>query len=162
MSVLFNSVRLKKPKRNLIDLSHEKKLSCNMGDLIPILLQEVVPGDKFRVNSEMLVRFAPLIAPIMHRINVFVHYFFVPNRLVWDSWQPFITGGEDGTVLPAYPTIGITEGTRSRFYKGSLADYMGVPVTKTGEVVANTVNISVLPFRMYQMIWNEYYRDQNL
>ena len=91
MSKIFNSVKLRKPKKSVFDLSHEKKLSCNMGDLVPIYLDEVVPGDKFRVSTEMLMRLAPMISPVMHRCNAYIHYFFVPNRLVWAEWETFIT-----------------------------------------------------------------------
>ena len=87
MKPLFNSVQLKKPKGNKFDLTHEKKLSCNMGELIPAYLQEIIPGDKFKVDTEMLLRCAPMIAPMMHRVNVYMHYFFVPNRLVWSNWE---------------------------------------------------------------------------
>lgn len=158
---LFEQVRIKAPKYNAFDLGHEKKLSFNMGELIPILLQEVVPGDKFRVNSELFMRMAPMVAPIMHRVNVYTHYFFVPNRLVYEDWEDFITGGELGTANPSFPVIQIQNANKSFFAKGTLADYLGIPVTGPG-VVANPLNISALPFRAYQLIYNEYYRDQNL
>lgn len=90
---LFDSIRVGKPRLNKFDLSHEKKLTFNMGDLIPILLQEVVPGDKFRVTTEVLMRLAPMLAPMMHRVNVTTHFWFVPNRLIWNEWETFITGG---------------------------------------------------------------------
>jgi hypothetical protein len=93
MSNIFNINAFSKPRYNAFDLSHEKKLSCNMGDLVPIFLEEIVPGDKFKVRTELLVRLAPMIAPVMHRVNVFIHFFFVPNRIVWDNWESFITGG---------------------------------------------------------------------
>ena len=76
-SQIFESVGMKKPRYSAFDLSHEKKLSGTLGNLIPILLQEVLPGDFFRVKSEIMLRFAPMIAPVMHRHNIYVHYFFV-------------------------------------------------------------------------------------
>ena len=97
---MFQSIRSSRPKLNKFDLSHDVKLSFNMGDLIPVLLNEVVPGDRFQVQSEVMLRFAPMLAPIMHRVNVWTHYFFVPNRLVWNEWEDFITGGEDGQAAP--------------------------------------------------------------
>nr|QJB19832.1 MAG: major capsid protein [Microvirus sp.] len=162
MNNLFNTIKLKRPKSNLFDLSHEKKLSCNMGDLIPIMVQEVVPGDKFKVNTEMLMRFAPMIAPVMHRINVFTHYFFVPNRLVYSDWEEFITGGPDGKSEPTFPTLSVQEGSKSLFLKGSLADYMGVPIPPTSGTITKALGFNALPFRAYVEIYNEYYRDQNL
>ena len=71
-----------------------------MGMLYPMLVQDVIPGDRFRVKSEIMMRLAPMLAPVMHRVNVYTHYFFVPNRLVWDEWEDFITGGKNGTAAP--------------------------------------------------------------
>lgn len=168
---------MKRPKRNAFNLSYESKLTMNMGELVPIMCMPVVPGDKFRVKTESLVRLAPLVAPMMHRVNVFTHYFFVPNRLVWNEWEDFITKGVDGTDIPVFPRIQLTAGsTFSSLPLGdsSLWDYLGLPtINKIGNIVmdkqfSNGVNVpagfqvSELPFRAYQMIYNEYYRDQNL
>ena len=163
MSKIFTTNPVRKPRKNAFNLSHEVKMSLNMGDLVPILCQEVIPGDRFRVNTEMAMRLAPMIAPVMHRVNVFTHYFFVPNRLVWDDWKDFITGGKDGTARPSFPRIMIGKGEAywtNVFKPGSLADYLGYPVMK-GPAQADTY-VSSLPFRAYQLIYNEYYRDQNL
>lgn len=160
MSKLFNNTQFSKPKRNLFDLSHERKLTMNMGDLVPILLHEVVPGDKFRVNTESFIRFAPLLAPIMHRVNAYIHFYYVPNRILFDGWETFITGGEDGKQTAAMPTITFQEPVRSQIEKGTLADYFGLPVP--GATFNNGFYINALPFRAYQTIYNEYYRDQNL
>ena len=91
MANIFNSVKLKRPRRNVFNLSYENKLTVNAGELIPIMCKPVVPGDKFRVNTEMLVRLAPLVDPMMH------HYFFVPNRLIWNQWEDFISNSSDGS-----------------------------------------------------------------
>ena len=88
----FTKVRMAKPQRSQFDLDHEKKLSTRMGRLVPIFISETMPNDTFKVSSEVMLRLAPMIAPIMHRVNVFVHYFFVPNRLIWKDWETFITG----------------------------------------------------------------------
>lgn len=157
---IFNQVGYRKPKKNLFDLSHERKLSLNMGELIPILCQEVVPGDQFKINTETLLRLAPLIAPVMARIDVHVHHWFVPNRLVWDNFETFITGGEDGKQKPAFPHVLLNPSAQGYFEKGSLADYFGLPLIANGNT--NFPKINALPFRAYLEIYNEYYRDQNL
>lgn len=162
MNKLFNSVKLQKPKNNFFDLSHEKKLSLNMGELVPIYLQEVVPGDKFKVSSEMLVRLAPMVAPMMHRVNAFVHYFFVPNRLVWDNWQDFITGGRTGNDSSVMPTLSCNTPLGGLLEAGTLWDYFGLPSIPSGSALTVPINVNALPFRAYQLIYNEYYRDQNL
>ena len=179
MANIFNSIRLKRPKRNVFNLSYENKLTMNMGELVPIMCMPIVPGDKFRVNTEALVRLAPLVAPMMHRVNVYTHYFFVPNRLVWNEWEDFITKGIDGEDTPVLPFFSLSPGWSSGKFaagiqNGSLWDYLGLPTAKSAGGIAisgadpNGVDyptgfkVSVLPFRAYQLIYNEYYRDQNL
>lgn len=161
---LFDSAAFRKPKRNKFDLSHERKLSMYMGMLTPILCQEVCPGESWKVSTEQMVRFAPLLAPIMHRNNVFIHNFFVPYRLVWDEFQDFITGGRLGTAAPVHPFVKLNNTRKAYFGMGTLADNLGVPIIPSGQTVdaAGEQNISALPFRAYQLIYNDYYRDQNL
>ncbi len=157
---MFTSVRVNRVRRSKFDMSHEKKLSMNMGDLVPILVEDVVPGDKFRVNTEVFIRLAPMLAPIMHRVNVFVHFFFVPNRIIWDDWEDFITGGEDGLQTAVAPTMVWTNTNKAQAADGTLPDYMGIPLV-SGTVTQDLV-VSSLPFRAYLEIYNEYYRDQNV
>lgn len=162
---IFSSVKMKRPKLNKFDLSHERKFSLNMGKLIPIMCMDVVPGDRIRLSSEVMMRFAPMIAPIMHRVDVTVHHFFVPNRLIWNEWETFITGGPQGTSAPVSPylTINDVTATNNKWNIGTLADYLGIPlIDATNVPISTPLNISALPFRAYQLIFNEYYRDQNL
>jgi hypothetical protein len=160
MSRIYEKVGLRRPRYSAFDLSHEVKLTCKMGDLIPILVQEVVPGDNFRINTETLIRMAPMLAPVMHRLDCFIHYFYVPNRIVWPEWDDFWTGGESGNAAPVYPVLDIPTAYRG---VGSLADYMGIPTSgEGGDSAGEEPSVSALPFGAYQMIYNEYYRDQNL
>lgn len=149
---IFSKVAMPKPAQNTFDLSHDRKFSMKIGEITPILCQETVPGDKFNVESTNLLRFAPMLAPIMHQTSVYIHYFFVPNRILWDNWEDFITGGEDGTANPAFPVFN-NLGTVS---EGSLFDYLGLP---TGTSIGD---VNALPTMAYNKIYNEYYRDQNL
>lgn len=164
----FEIVKVNKPKSSVFDLSHEKKLTMNMGDLVPVFMEEVLPGDKFRVNMETLVRLMPMDVPIMHRVNCFIHFFFVPNRIIMDEWEKFITGGRDADLTLNMPKI---TGTHDEWASdpdpivgiGSLADYLGVPVLNALEGVdENFPAVSQLPFRAYQKIWFDYYRDATL
>lgn len=143
-------------KRNLHDLSHQRLLTCDMGELVPVSCVEALPGDSFRHAASMLLRVSPLVAPVMHAIDVRLHSFFVPNRLIWDNWEDFITGGADGEGGDAGAAPTITPNTGSGFAVGSLADYLGVP---TG---VDDKPVSALPFRAYSMVWNEFFRDQDL
>lgn len=141
------------PGRSVFDLSYEKKFTCDMGELIPIMCDEVVPGDVLAIGNEIVIRFQPMVAPILHEVNVYVHYFFVPNRILWDDWEDFITGGSDGTLAPTLPTWNVSSNG-----VGSLWDYLGFPtsVTPTGALPVD------FPRRAYNRIYNEFYRDQTL
>lgn len=147
----FKDIFVRKPQKNNFDLSHDRKFSLNMGDLVPILCQEVIPGDSFNLQSEHLMRLAPLASPVMHKIDAYTHYFFVPNRILWNGWEDFITGGEDGYSNPVFPTL------TQEVAKGTVHDYLGLPISPLTHL-----KFSALPIAAYNKIYNEYYRDQNL
>lgn len=154
---IFTQVNMQKPRSNVFDLSHERKLSMDMGKLVPINLMECVPGDNFKISTSQLVRFAPMLAPMMHTVNVYVHYFFVPNRILWDGWEEFITGGETATSNRVFPTLNVDWGNSLPL--GGISDHLGYPVENA---TSGAVKWSALPLAGYYNIWNEYYRDQNL
>lgn len=149
-------------RRSKVNLSHEYKMSGKMNFLYPVLCQEVLPSDGLRLRTEAFVRLAPTIAPVMERINVYMHYFFVPNRLLWTDWENFMTGGKDGTLTPTAPRINIGDSRKSWIAKGSLADYFGLPIVDPATVMTANFDVSALPFRAYQQIYNDYYIDKNL
>lgn len=156
-SNLFNTVPVNKIKNTAFDLSHEVKSSFKIGQLIPFLMEEMLPGDVAKVRAEHLVRMQALLAPIMHRVDVYTHFFFVPNRLLWTEWEDFITGGEDGTLTPLPPRIRLTAADMAI---GTLSDYIGLPSPPEG--TPGYVEVSALPFRAYWRIYNDYYVDQNV
>ena len=150
---IFERVGGLMPGRSVFDLSYEKKLTCDMGQLIPIMCDEMVPGDSWDVANQLVIRLVPMVAPVMHEINAFVHYFFVPYRLLWAQWEDFITGGASGNnadVLPRW--------SPANNALGSLWDYLGFPV---GIVPTGALPID-MPRRAYNLIYNEYYRDETL
>jgi len=105
---IFSMAQTNRPPRNVFDLTHDKKLTTKFGQLTPIFLMDCVPGDKVSVKTSTMVRFAPLIAPVMHDVNVYCHFFFVPNRILMKDprdWENFITGGEDGLDDTVWPYI---------------------------------------------------------
>lgn len=153
MKNIFNSIQLNKPKSNMFDLTHDVKLSMDMGDLVPVCAVECVPGDKFNISAESLIRFAPLIAPVMHRMDAYIHYFFVPNRILWPKWEKWITGEDTTSVHPVIEVPNL----EASYMNMRLFDYMGVP-RKTGL----DYPVNAFPFAAYQSIYQEYYRDQNL
>lgn len=159
MRTFSNSIRLKKPKRSTFDLSHDHKLSCKMGYLVPMLTMEVLPGEEFRMSSEAMYRMMPMVAPIMHKVDAYMHYFFVPNRILWDGWDKFISPNNPGNEpYPLFPVMNTGPGGMASLQESELGDYLGLP---TGVPLAGT-NLSALPFAAYYKIWHEYYRDQNM
>lgn len=150
----FESLAALSPQHSVHDLSHEFKFTGDMGQLIPVMCDEVVPGDSIKLGNQMVIRFAPTIAPIMHEINAFVHYFFVPYRILWDLWESFITGGKNGDDASVLPTW--TPGAAP--IENSLWDYLGFP---TGVIPTGFAPLD-FPRRAYNLIYNQYYRDENL
>lgn len=143
-------------RRNKFNLSHYRPFTCDMGYLIPLTWFEALPGDYIQMATSMLVRLTPVLAPLMHPVRVRIHNFFVPYRLIWEDFEDFITGGPDGsdTSIPPYFTPGDWSGEES-----NISDYLGIPPVN---FTASGINVSALPFRAYNMIYNEYYRDQDL
>lgn len=158
-SKVFRRVGGLLPGRSVFDLSYEKKFTCDMGQLIPVMCDEVVPGDTFQIGNEIVIRFQPLIAPILHEINAYVHYFFVPYRLLWEDWEEFITGGTEGPQVPdTSPVLPRWSPSPGKNAVGSLWDYFGFPV----DVVPAGALPLDFPKRAYNFVFAEYYRDQNL
>lgn len=146
-------------KRTKFDRSHVYKTTFNSGKLIPVFVDEVLPGDTTRMSVNYFARLATPIKPIMDNIYLDWFFFFVPNRLVWEHWQNFCFEQEDPDDSTDYviPTIAAT-GNSDNAYIGSLWDYFGLPVNTSG----NLSGISALPFRGVYLIWNEWFRDENL
>lgn len=146
-------------KRTKFDRSHVYKTTFDSGKLIPIFVDEVLPGDTTRMSINYFARLATPIKPIMDNIYLDWFFFFVPNRLVWEHWQNFCFEQEDPDDSTDYviPTVSGT-GNSENAYIGSLWDYFGLPVNTSG----NISGISALPFRGVYLIWNEWFRDENL
>ena len=146
-------------RRTKFDRSHVYKTTFNSGKLIPIFVDEVLPGDTARMSVNYFARLATPIKPIMDNIYLDWFFFFVPNRLVWEHWQNFCFEQEDPDDSTDYviPTITATANSNNN-YVGSLWDYFGLPVNTTN----NLSCVSALPFRAVYLIWNEWFRDENL
>ena len=146
-------------KRTKFDRSHVYKTTFDSGKLIPVFVDEVLPGDTTRMSVNYFARLATPVKPIMDNIYLDWFFFFVPNRLVWEHWQNFCFEQEDPGDSTDYviPTVTAT-GNSDNTYVGSLWDYFGLPVNTSG----NLSGISALPFRGVYLIWNEWFRDENL
>lgn len=145
-------------QRSVFDRSHDYKTTMDSGFLIPFFVDEVLPGDTFKLRVNAFVRMNTLVVPFMDNVFMDTFFFFVPSRLVWDNWQRFCgeqknPGDSTDFLIPSL------SGTNT-FANGSIFDYMGLP---TGVALdpANTP-INALPFRAYNLIYNEWFRDENL
>ena len=154
MSNLFTKVPVKKQRKTTFPLPHQRKLSCNMKEIIPITLIDCVPGDTFDWKTASLIRLQPMVAPVMHQVSVYQHWYFVPKRLIWDNFEDKISGGRQGTDDPAWPTVTLNN---TRYDNRVLWDHMGLP-----DPQGESITVSAIPFGAYQFIYNEFYRDQNL
>lgn len=150
---VFQSVGALHPGKNAFDLSYEKKFTCDFGQIIPVCFQELSPGDIFKITASTVLRLQPLIRPIMHEISIFLHYFFIPIRLIWELWEQFITGGEDGndnTPLPVWT------GSTAKY---SLYDYFNMGPLNYSSTDWNPLDFAI---RCYNITYNEFFRDENL
>lgn len=162
MSNVFNRVGGLKPRRNAFDLSYRKNFTCDMGELIPILCDEVIPGDHIKLGNEIVIRFQPLSAPVMHEITATAHYFFVPYRILWPDWENFISQGTlNGDPLPIQlPRYNAAYATNRTAF--SLWDFFGMPLYATNTFFPQSAWPLAFPWMAYNRIYNEYYRDQDL
>lgn len=146
-------------KRTKFDRSHVYKTTFNSGKLIPVFIDEVLPGDTTRMSVNYFARLATPIKPIMDNIYLDWFFFFVPNRLVWKHWQNFCFEQEDPDDSTDYviPAI-MANSNKDNTYVGSLWDYFGLPVNTSDTITG----VSALPFRGVYLIYNEWFRDENL
>ena len=151
-------------KRSVFGLKHTHKTTFNAGDLVPIYVQEVLPGDTFDVNLTSLVRLATPLHPTMDNLFLDTYFFYVPNRLIWDNWTKFM--GENDkqwaqdtdNFVPPYFTYGGSSSVGVS--AGSVLNYLGMPVfTNTSK---RSFKATILDFSAYIKIWNDWFRDENL
>lgn len=151
---LFSMIPSTNIQRSVFDRSHGYKTTLDAGLLVPFFVDEVLPGDTFNLSVSMLARLATPIVPFMDNVWIDTQFFFVPNRLVWDHWEEFNGASKKGIQETKYqiPQVFVTNAPT-----GSCWDYFGLP---TG--VNQKLSVSSLPFRAYWLIYNEWYRDENL
>lgn len=139
----------------------DHKSTCNAGELIPVYCEEVLPGDTITMSTRSLIRMSTPLYPVMDNSYCDRYWFFIPNRLLWDKWEEFITGGsaepndwtEDVEILT--PVVNYIGSPRP----GSVIDYLGGLPSNVSDRGVN--GISALPLRAYALIWQEWFRDQN-
>lgn len=143
-------------RRSVFDRSHVYKTTFNEGQLIPYFVDEVIPGDTFTLNPVEFCRLATPVVPFMDNIYIESFFFFVPSRLVYDKWVNLCGEQENPEDSTDYlvPTVSLTGDMTNK-----LPDYMGIACASG---TFNNVSVNCLPFRAYWLVWNEWFRDENL
>lgn len=151
---LFSKVPATDIPRSVFDRSHNVKTTFDSGYLVPFYVDEVLPGDSFKADCSVFARLATPIVPIMDNMYLETFFFFVPTRLLWDHWQAMNGEQENPDDSTDYlvPTVSGTNVLTT-----TLWDYFGLPTN-----VAKPLTVSALPFRAYNLIYNEWFRDENL
>lgn len=146
--------------RSSFKIQKTHKTTFNAGDLVPVYVDEVLPGDTFNLKMTAFARLATPLFPIMDNLHLDSFFFFVPNRLVWNNWQKFM-GEQDNPSDSISYVIPQQVSPVGGYAVGSLQDYMGLPTV--GQVGAgNTVSHCAFFTRAYNLIWNDWFRDENL
>lgn len=148
--------------RSTFDRSYSHSTSFDFGKCIPLCVEEVLPGDTVTMQTSKVVRLQTLLAPTLTNMYLDTYWFFVPNRIVWDKWKQFMGENTESAWVPTpnipMPVLGSPTGGYS---KGTIADYMGIPVGVEFPATAPFAPSSI-PFAAYAMIWNDFFRDQNI
>lgn len=151
---LFSMIPRTNVPRSVFDRSHGYKTTFNGGFLVPFFVDEVLPGDTFNLKCSLFARLSTPIVPFMDNLHLETFFFYVPNRLLWDHWENFMGQQENpgDSIDYLVPTISATN-----VQTQTLWDYFGLPTN-----VQNALTVSALPFRAYNLIYNEWFRDENL
>ena len=143
--------------RSRFQRNSDSKATFNTGDLIPVYLDEVLPGDTHQVDVACVMRMATPIFPVMDNAYCDFYFFFVPNRLLWEHWKEFMGENKETAWAPkteySVPQVTAPAGG---WEEGTLADYLGLPTKVEG------ISVSALPGRAYGLIYNEWFRNQNV
>lgn len=145
--------------RSRFDRSHQYKTTLDSGYLVPYYVDEVLPGDTFEFNSTLLARLSTPIVPLMDNMYIETFFFFVPNRLVWTNWERFMGAQDDPDSSTDYIVPSMDCSLAPVITSMDISDYFGLP---TNTPLATDEHISALPYRAYNLIYNEWFRDQNL
>ena len=158
MTHQFSQTPKVETQRSSFDRTHQHKTTFDAGNLIPFYVDEVLPGDSFNVNTTLFGRLATPLHPIMDNMFLDTHYFYVPNRLLWDNFKKFMGEQDNPTDSVDFLVPQLVDNNNTGFAEGGIEDYMGLPIASQ----ATGLSVSALWHRAYNLIWNEWFRDQNL
>jgi len=143
MNRIYEETGSLRPGRSMFDLSHNKIFDVDIGKLVPVLLEDVQPGDIFEIAHATVIRAQPLVTPIYHKINAYIHYFFVPYRILWKDFTRFWTGGSTGDTTITMPMFGDGwSGEEFSIGRYSIWDYLGFPIVGPTGAVDNAMTLT--------------------
>lgn len=168
----FTTIPAYVPGKNKFNLSYTHTLTADLGQLIPVMCKRMIPGDTFEVSNQIVVRFQPMVAPILSEVNVYCHTFFVPERILFNSWnntrkcnefddkalELFLTGGPDGND----DSVSLPLWTGVHKDKGTIWDRLGLPIGTHNYTESETFTPVAFPRNAYNKIYNDFYRDETL
>lgn len=152
----FGNTLNSSPQHSMFVRNSKLITAFNAGDLVPIYLDEILPGDNVKLDIKALIRQTTMLKPVMDVANIDVYGFFVPNRIIWDDFKKFFGENEDPWAVSGEILVPTVSSPTDGWKIGTIADYMGLPINKKG------LKVSALPFRAYAQIVNDWFRDQNL
>lgn len=144
--------------RNTFDLSHDHKFTCDFGQLVPALLVETFPGDLWKINAQVLSRTLAMVSPVMHLVDIDLHFYYTPIRILYPAFDDIITHTDTDDPAPLPPVIRNMHGVIT----GDLGDYLGIPVDVNSALNGADYEIVAYPVIAYARIYDYWYRDQNL
>lgn len=153
----FGNVITRKPKRSGFKRSHSHTTTFNVGEIIPVYIDEVLPGDTFKINTKAIARQTTMIKPVMDNCYLDIMYFFVPWRLIWSDLKKFFGENSDPYFVTDKPSMPFIAPPKGGWQEGTIADYMNIPVN-----VDIPGGVNALPFRAYSLVFNDWFRDENL
>lgn len=162
-NVLFSSLPSIDMQRSIFNMPQKIITTFNCGELVPFFIMEMLPSDSVKINTSKVVRLQTLLTPIFDSLVLDCYYFFVPNRLVWTHWKEFMGENKSSAYLDEVtytPPVINFNSSYGAIATGDVLDYMGLPVFKNETYAAG--KCIAFPYRGYQLIWNEFFRDQNL
>lgn len=165
MKQVDDALLIPAPQRSRHNLDQQTTTTLAFGNLCPVFCMETVPGGSYTINNETMARFMPLVSPLMHRMTIKTHYFFVPNRILWDNWENFIMGRKDpltglDPVCPFFERDRLGTNSANGKTAPELADYFGF--SPKADPSGTNFNLNPMAFSAYQLIYNWYYRHKSV
>ena len=156
MSNIFQITKNPSVPRNRFDLSHDHKFTCDIGQLIPVLLLETFPGDQWNIRAEVLTRTLALLSPVMHLVEIDLHYYKVPIEILYPDFNDIIAPPDPNDTPPVTPYFANVSDIDS----GDVGDYLGLPIDSDAAI--QNFQVVAYPVAAYAKIYDYWYRDQNL